>query len=186
MEIIKIENGYLSNNYLIVEGNNALLVDCSCTEYRLRELLGDKNLVGVILTHGHFDHFICLKQVLNAFGCKAYMHKRAYNKLNDELANASLYFGNPIKLQISKDLVNYLGDNDNIKIGDFEIEVFEAFGHTDDSILIKIKDNIFTGDFVFENGYGRTDLITGDFEQFKKYYKKHLKMLETNNLFFGH
>ena len=52
------------------------------------------------------------------------------------------------------------------KIGNFEFEVIYTKGHTDDSISIYFKDYnvMFTGDFIFKDGIGRTDLGGNDLD----------------------
>ena len=186
MEILKVENGYLSNNYIIFNNDKAVLVDCSLPVEKLKQILGDRTLCGVFLTHGHFDHFYSLKQVLDNFNCNVYMNERAYNKLGNSEDNASSYFNCPFTTSIDRDKIVFVKDNQILSLIDKNFEILEAFGHTDDSILIKIDENVFTGDFVFAEGYGRTDFKTGNFNTFKKYLKKHLPLLEKSILYYGH
>ena len=105
---------------------------------------------------------------------------------NDILSLASEVFDMPFAINMSKEEIKFIKDKDILNLLDTEFEIYEAFGHTDDSVIIKMGDNVFTGDFVFEQGYGRTDLSTGSFQEFKKYLKKHLKLLQSSNLFYGH
>ena len=186
MEIIELKNGQMSNNYLVINKDKALLIDCSASVQTVKNKLGNRELVGIIITHGHFDHFISLKEMLDCFNCKVYMHNKVAGKLGDAKLNASGYFDNLVQLDIDKNMIKFVKDEDDFNIADFNVKIYEALGHTADSILIKIENHIFTGDFVFENGYGRTDLETGSFDEFKKYYRKHLKMLNENLLHYGH
>lgn len=55
-------------------------------------------------------------------------------------------------------------DEKEYQLGDFSFEVLYTKGHTDDSVSFYFKKEkiMFTGDFVFENSIGRTDLETGN------------------------
>ena len=186
MEIIKVENGYLSNNYILINDDSAIIIDCSLKLDTLKQILNGKKLCACIITHGHFDHFYSLGDIVSYYNCDVYMHERAFSKLSNATDNASEVFNMPFTLDLSKEKIKFIKDKDILNLLDTEFEIYEAFGHTDDSVLIKCGNNVFTGDFVFEQGYGRTDLSTGSFQMFKKYLKKHLKLLQSSNLFYGH
>jgi len=58
----------------------------------------------------------------------------------------------------------------SLKIGETILEIIKTPGHTEDSICIVYEKEkvIFTGDTLFKNSIGRTDLEGGDYEQIKK------------------
>lgn len=58
-----------------------------------------------------------------------------------------------------------LKDGDVIKGGDISLEVIHTPGHTPGSISLKMGDKIFTGDTLFKDGVGRTDLAGGSTEK---------------------
>ena len=51
-----------SNSFLIVEGNNGLLIDV-IDNFELTEALSTLENLTVILTHSHFDHTIGLNRI---------------------------------------------------------------------------------------------------------------------------
>ena len=59
-------------------------------------------------------------------------------------------------------------EGDKIKIGDSGLEIIKTAGHTVDSICIVAPSVIFTGDTLFKNSIGRTDLAGGDNEKIKE------------------
>lgn len=76
----------------------------------------------------------------------------------------------------------------NYNIDGFKFKVIYTKGHTNDSISFYFKEEkvMFTGDFVFKNSIGRTDLETGSNEEMKKSIEK-LKEYPSNiTLYPGH
>jgi glyoxylase-like metal-dependent hydrolase (beta-lactamase superfamily II) len=72
----------------------------------------------------------------------------------DHVGNLDLFFNVPI---LDKKEIENLG-----------IEVFETPGHTSDSVCFLYKKVLFSGDTLFHNGIGRTDLPSGNEEEMKK------------------
>jgi glyoxylase-like metal-dependent hydrolase (beta-lactamase superfamily II) len=54
------------------------------------------------------------------------------------------------------------------EIEDLGIKVFETPGHTSDSVCFLYEKILFSGDTLFHNGIGRTDLPTGDEKEMKR------------------
>lgn len=84
-------------------------------------------------------------------------------------------------------------DYNNLKeqiynIDDFKFEVIYTKGHTDDSISFYFEEEkaMFTGDFVFKQSIGRTDLETGSNEEMKKSIEKLKKYPKDITLYPGH
>ena len=76
----------------------------------------------------------------------------------------------------------------NINIGYFNIDVIYTKGHKDDSITFYFKEEevMFTGDFLFKNSIGRTDLETGNDIEMKKSIDKILKYNDKIKIYPGH
>ena len=182
MKIIKI-NTMFSCNYLIEIDGKQILIDCSCDLNQLKTLTN--KLDAIILTHGHFDHFYTLKEVQQYYGCKVYMHKNAYKKLSDNRQNASRYFGLLFDAQLDQKDIIFVNEGINA-IANIKFNVYYAFGHTDCSILIEFEKLLFTGDFVFENSYGRTDLPTGDFRLMQQNLEKYKSLISSHVCYYGH
>lgn len=160
-----------------------LLVDCSCGVEDV--LKYTSKLDAIVITHGHFDHFCSLEQIQSTFNCPVYIHPNAYQKFSDPRLNASYYFSKDVVCNIPPSSMMDLVEGSN-RIANIPVEVMFAFGHTDDSVVILIEDNLFVGDFIFENGYGRTDLPTGSAEEMYKSLRKYLPLRKKYNLFYGH
>ena len=168
--------GY-SNTYLVNFHNNdgeyiTIIIDPSVPFTFLKKDIKGK-VVGIFLTHGHFDHFSALDSLISELGIDTpiYLHKNAYLKLNDSFMSCSQMFGCNYK---RNDKYNYVFlDNNFVELnysnGEKEVlEIINTPGHTNCSITIKYKEYLFTGDFLFNGSIGRTDLYSGNQIDMKK------------------
>jgi len=61
-----------------------------------------------------------------------------------------------------------LKEGDKVKIGDEELEIISTPGHSKEDICLFGKDFVLTGDTLFKDGYGRTDLPGGSEEELRE------------------
>jgi len=119
----------------------------------------------LINTHCHSDHSAGNASVIDATGAKLLIHEldalRLEKTLNRALSRLLGGKGSP-----RPDIL--LKDGDIIEIGETMIEVIHTPGHTPGGICLYTKGNIFTGDTLFVNGIGRTDLSGGSASQLIK------------------
>ena len=116
------------------------------------------SIAGALLTHGHYDHALGL----NMFDGNAYIN------LDDEFLAR-----NPdeqIKSFIGQDvdIEEYNGELKSIDtLNSDYIIVHKNPGHTKGSVSYEFPNEglIFTGDFVFKDSIGRTDLFSGSMDQ---------------------
>lgn len=110
----------------------------------------------VINTHGHYDHTSGNDHVMKRSGAQLLIHKndiryiRGFDKYDTvEFSSGSDKSGASILI---------LKHNDEIRIGNTSLRVIHTPGHTTGCISLYGNDNIFTGDTLFTEGVGRTDL----------------------------
>jgi len=171
MLVEKIVSGRLRNDTYIVsnEKNECVLIDASCDLEEIENRVKSKAVLGVFLTHGHYDHFVSLESILKKFNTKCFIYKTEIEKLKNPKANYSIVFNKIVSLRIDPEDFVLVDDNQNLKLSDFDINIFLTKGHTDGSICIDINNEaLFTGDTLFKNSYGRTDLISGSEEDMQK------------------
>jgi len=166
MDIIKIVADKLTqNSYLVVEGEDAILIDAgtfvSKIEENLKVFSPKPTLKGVLVTHCHFDHVAELDNILAKYKCPAYIYKAGKTMLYDEKKNLSYLDAVPFKIKAKKDIKTFL-DGECLTFGNIEVNCFNTPGHSIDSSCFVIDDNMFTGDTVFKIEVGRTDLYSGD------------------------
>ena len=113
----------------------------------------------VLLTHGHFDHIGYAKDLADRFGAKIVTGKNNSIFLADPKYNVSFYYGEPLE-PFSADVL--LDDGDVFMLGDTEIKYISTPGHTSGCGIFVFDNTIISGDTLFCESYGRTDLPTGD------------------------
>ncbi len=150
IQINQIVNSIYSSNTFIVSSDNsssAWLVDCGDAEPILKWCgLNGKELLGIFLTHVHFDHIYGLNAVLHKFpGCTVYTSGYGAEALYNDRKNLSFYHGQAIEYNGAEPII--LTANDTIEIfPDKRVQVIETPGHNNSCLTYIIDNYIFTGD----------------------------------------
>ena len=94
MQIQKIISGKIDNNTYILknDANECLIIDASANLDEVKSIVGDSQVVGVLLTHGHYDHFVNLDKIVNEFQTKCYLSEFELEKLYSPKLNYSIVF----------------------------------------------------------------------------------------------
>lgn len=175
MKIIKMLSSgevkhFGQNSYLVISGEDAILIDASVDLNELMKNLSmfspKPKLKAIFLTHAHFDHIYTLSNILNKFECPVYTNKFGEKILKDKNKNLSIMLKNPFEFN-EKRFINLFDDASEVKVGSITIKCYLTPGHSLDSSVFVIDDNMFTGDTVFKNCIGRVDLVGGDSNQMK-------------------
>lgn len=177
MIITPLSVGAFSTNcYIIMDNSSVTLIDAPPTESsKIVNFLKGKNLSLdlIILTHGHFDHVLNLRELKNEFpNVKIAISKADSPYLTDQ--------GELIKQDISffdsglfyNKMMSYLPlPSPDILLNDHDMissfEVLSTPGHTPGSICLLNREEkiLFSGDTLFKASIGRTDLQNGNFTQ---------------------
>lgn len=114
-------------------------------------------------THCHLDHVFGNRWVAEKYGLKVHLHEKEKPVL-DYAPASGLMWNLPFD-NYQGDLI-YLRENDIVKLGEDELEVFFAPGHSPGSIIFYCKKQQFVigGDVLFRMSIGRTDLPGGNFD----------------------
>lgn len=151
--VMQMELGMMANFvYLIgcAETREAAVVDPAWevdTVLREAEKNGYK-ITKAFLTHTHFDHCNGAGELVEKTDAKVYIHKEEASEI-----------------PMLKENVVSTKSGDEIKIGKLNVKFIHTPGHTKGSQCFLIDDNLVSGDTLFINACGRTDLPGGSPEE---------------------
>lgn len=163
MEIKRfVSNELQANCYLLSFDNYCVVID-PCVNFDvlnkyLKDASPNLNIKYCLITHGHYDHILCLKSYLNKGIC-FYMHHNCMDKITTPSLNCSKLSGRNVLFDLTNETVCYVTDG-LYRLEESHFVVLESFGHSNCEVTYVFDDAMFTGDFIFKNSIGRTDLPT--------------------------
>ena len=164
VNIQAVSCGIIQENAYIVSRDgrdDCVVIDPGDDFAKLQKALGDRPVGAILLTHGHFDHILAAGPLSEATGAPVYIHAADAEMLNDSVLNgyAGLMGGFVQGPEVKAEALS----------GRFEacglaFDVLHTPGHSKGSVCLYLKDEgvLFSGDTLFEAGYGRVDLHGGD------------------------
>jgi hydroxyacylglutathione hydrolase len=149
------------NGYLLDLDGDCYVVDPGGEGDRLVEHVRRRGLavVGILLTHAHIDHI----GALDAFDVPVYLFEEEIPLLHDRVSNGSALFRQPLRYRVEDlDLVP-VADDATLPLGRGadRVHVLHTPGHTRGSICFRFRDDLLTGDTLFQSAVGRYDFPTG-------------------------
>lgn len=182
MKINKLVSNLLESNTFILENDDeCLVIDCGCELEAVKDVVGNKKVMGILLTHGHFDHSAHCNEYASYFNCKLYASEEIKATLTDKIAIYNEDYS--IIKDISKFI--YVKDEENLKLGGFDIKCYAFPGHCPCAMGFLIDNNLFAGDFLFAKSFGRVDLKNGNKEEMLASLNK-LENIDFETLYSGH
>lgn len=167
MFLEKIPAGvYAVNCYVIGDDktNKAAVVDPGGDVDKIIEVLEDNDfkLEYIILTHAHGDHVGGVEELREKTGAPVYMHKDDRNMLKNSRINHSVSISG-IKVETEAD--HFVKDGDSLELGTIMLSIIHTPGHTQGGICVQVENVLLSGDTLFANSIGRSDLEGGNQEQ---------------------
>jgi len=147
----KLVVGYIQSNCYILgcpKTNEGLVIDPGDDTTRIVKEISKSNLTirYILLTHYHFDHAGSALELRDITKAPVLIH---------QLDAPGLSFKPD----------GYLYDGQQITVGSYELSILHTPGHTPGGISIHAPGAVFTGDALFADSIGRTDLAGGDYHQ---------------------
>ena len=172
MQISSMRVGAIQTNcYFIESQGECLVVDPGASP---RSILGEVErngykLVGVVLTHNHWDHTGGLPDIVEATGVTTYAHELDADGVycTDDLGlrmSPSLRAAHQRAVEAGYKVDVRVKEGDEIKVGESTFTVIHTPGHTVGSMCLYCADEkvLISGDTLFAGGrHGRTDFATG-------------------------
>lgn len=157
MKISMIKVGLLKCNcYLLEKNNQCLLIDSGDDYEKIKEFIKGKNVIGVLLTHNHFDHVSSADNLESDFNYKIYSQK--------DLKEGNFKIGD-FSFEI-------------IEVNGHTMDSY-AFYFKEDKVM-------FTGDFLFKGTIGRCDLLESNYAEMLKSISKIKKYPDDIKIYPGH
>ena len=186
-------NAFMVNTYLLYdETREAIIVDAACADEYEEDKLADfiesqgLKLVRNITTHNHVDHILG-----NAFIESKYHIRPEYH----EASGPFLFTAKGVAATFGQELTGipeaerFLVDDEMIRWGASELKVIYTPGHADGSVCLynKVQEFILTGDVLFAESIGRTDLPSGNFDLLIESIREKLLVLPDSTIVYpGH
>lgn len=156
-----------TNCYIVRDpgSKEAVVIDPADQAEKIDKYLKENDLVckRILLTHGHFDHITGAESLKGLTGADIYAHENEVDLLRDPDLNASAIMGYEVRLE--PDIL--LKDKEEFEAAGMTWQVIYTPGHTGGGVCYYLKDKgiLFSGDTLFHESVGRTDLPTGNHEQ---------------------
>ena len=157
--------GPLQTNTYIIYNNiskEAIVVDPAAEAEKIIKYLKEHDLVcsAIMLTHGHFDHILGVKDLKEATGADIYAHEEEINLLENPNLNASSQVGQAYTVSVDVPLK----DGQILDLIGQKIKVLHTPGHTAGGVCYFFQDEnvLISGDTLFQASIGRSDFPTGN------------------------
>jgi hydroxyacylglutathione hydrolase len=167
-EFIRIENGqFVQNAWIIADpaSRDAVIVDPGEESDRILAEVAARQLTvtAIWLTHAHIDHIWGVDAVRASTGAPVWLHpddRRWYDVLPEQGKMFGIE-GLPRLAPPDHDLVH----GESVAVGGFEFAVRHVPGHAPGHVAFIGHGAAVSGDVLFMDSIGRTDLAGGDHEQ---------------------
>ena len=189
-------------------GQECIVIDPGDEAARILKAAGNRKIAAILLTHGHFDHIGAVQELLNSElriqnselsaaagkedlstadsskGPRIIIHELDAPMLSDPALNAGMgLIGRQITAPEATDLVR---EGDELTLAGLNVRVLHTPGHTPGSVCYLIEGELFTGDTLFDYGWGRTDLPGGNEAQMEDSLRRLMPMVRSIPMHAGH
>lgn len=168
MKIIELTVGPVQTNCYILakeEGSSCVVVDPGEEAEKIADQITKNGwkCEAILLTHGHFDHITGTGRLCELTGAKVYANEAERDLLSDPVLNCSGMAGHAVAIEPEY----FLRDGQKIEIAGITFQMIATPGHTSGGCCYYVEEEqiLFSGDTVFMESVGRTDLPTGNMQR---------------------
>ena len=147
--------------YALTNEAGTIVLDPGAEPQRILRWLGDKKVVGIILTHCHSDHIGAVNELVEAYGCWVACGARDVDGVAD--VHRSGFDEEGIDYTVDH-VDRALEEGDVVTWGGDSLTVLNTPGHTPGSICLLGEDQkvMFSGDMLFQGAIGSTAFVLGN------------------------
>lgn len=190
------DSGHYTNSYIIKEKKTSecILIDPAYNGEYISECI-DKisgDLKYIYLTHCHGDHISALEEICRIYekkDVKIHIHANDKEGIFDDDKNCKYILSEPNFSCLELDNICSVSEKEILTIGDVGFEVIHTPGHTNGCSMLYEKEYgiLWTGDTLFSDCYGRTDLKSGSIDDMKQSLEKVFNKFDNNVMIYpGH
>jgi glyoxylase-like metal-dependent hydrolase (beta-lactamase superfamily II) len=184
-----------TNTYIVVdpESNQAVVIDPAWDGDKLGEDIKKAGwqVQAVWLTHAHFDHFGGLADLLSTLDLESqggfYVGMHPKEMPLWKVRGGAIMFGVPMKSSAKPG--HKFQEGEILSIGDIKFEVHHTPGHSPGHVIFHCPEEkvLFSGDVIFNQGIGRTDLLGGSYQTLMKSIQQWvLPLPDETRIYSGH
>ncbi|OLB69976.1 hypothetical protein AUI06_08005 [archaeon 13_2_20CM_2_52_21] len=151
-----------TNCYILQSDATAIIIDPGDEPERIVRFLNDIKVKPskIVATHTHFDHVLGVDSIRTELNIPFLIHRDDLSMLESMQNRVRQFMGFEVPPPPKVD--GYLKDGELLKLGDETILVLHTPGHSPGSISLSGDEYVLTGDALFNQSIGRTDLPGGD------------------------
>ncbi len=163
-------NAFQENTYIVYDDEGmAFIIDPGNSNNEensiLQKFIAEKNikLTRLLLTHAHIDHILGNKFIFDTYGLLPEVHKDDLYFIERMPQSAAMY---GLNCEPSPMPQTYINEGDVICLGKYNFECIYTPGHSPGSISFYNAQNklLISGDVLFNQSIGRSDLPLGNHE----------------------
>ncbi|MBI9072697.1 MAG: MBL fold metallo-hydrolase [Melioribacteraceae bacterium] len=164
-------SAFAENTYVLWDdvSNETAIIDPGCNDKNEEDILSnyiEENNLSVkyiLITHCHIDHIFGNKFVKEKYNCPLLVPEKD-EYLMDLMIDVAKGYG--VNFTASPKADGYLSENEILKLGDEEIKILSTPGHSPGEVCLYSEKNkiCITGDVLFKESIGRTDLWEGNLD----------------------
>lgn len=167
-------NPFQMNTYVLSDETRECAIidagmDGSAEEDDIVSYISENGLKPVLLvnTHTHIDHILGNSFIAKKYNLELLAHKDSVGFIERAAGQAQM-FG--MQMSETKSIDKFIDEGESLNFGNSSMQILLTPGHADGSLCFYSEEDKFviTGDVLFNQSIGRTDLPTGNYELLQK------------------
>jgi glyoxylase-like metal-dependent hydrolase (beta-lactamase superfamily II) len=185
-------NDYQENTYLVIKDGKCIIIDpgnyYDDENIEIKKFIEENSLspLFILITHVHIDHVLGIKYLADEYLIDTYIPKSEID-FHENMINYASMFG--FDKYDHQNNVNLIDDSSKLTFLGIPIEILSLPGHSPGHLGFYFREDklCFSGDVLFKNSIGRTDLPGGSYDVLIKSIKNKLFLLRDDDIVFpGH